>query len=460
MKINHINKDPYRWVVAFAGACAVISVALPIPVFGGAIPILASSWHTTIPSVAAYGMDSYALGVLFAYFVSHSGIFRNRTKIAMSIIVAATSGSMCIIALMPPSLILLGVLRFTMGWGLASMGLQAQLLAHWFSSEERPVAIAFPLALGLFGLTLGGYVASLLSEIGLRYTFLITAFLSLIAFLFYFFLSRDNLSAVHSDVGRKPPTATKYIFFSDNHFMIWRSPYVWLLGLASNAQTWTLFTIGAFLPVFFLKEAKLDERTVGQIFLMFGFFILVTGFIGAFVINLILRRIRHKNNGAGKDNRPLKIRLWAILVGQVGMLAGLVWLAYLASHRATLGIDYSIALEIMALLAFLAITAIAFWTSPSELFGEGFSPSHPSVGISLFTLGMIANIGASVGPFLTSYLLAVGWTGTFMIGSGIQIVGMCCVFIFLILLKTEKQNNRLPFELDHLRTEYDHQVAS
>lgn len=448
--------SPYRWVVALSSGIGVLSIGLPIPVFGNSIPLLAKAWHSSVGAVATYGMDSYSFGVLCAFFVFHSGIFHRKTRLAMLLIAIATCVPMLIIPRMPPSLPLLAVLRFLMGWGLPSVALQSALLVRWFRPEERAISIAFPLGFGFFGLTPGGYLASKFPVLGMVGVYTWTTVFSIICFAIYFVFSREPpLPELHPATDGHGAAASQHRV---TYGRIWRSPYVWLIGLSSNAQTWAMFTIGAFLPVFFLRRGGMSEPAVGKIMAFFGLCMMLAAFAGAILTSKLLQRTKSRvyalaattTDEAVRSSAnlkllsvPLRNRLWAMLLGQACVACGLLWLAYLAAVPGTAPIDFGVALLVVALLSTLAITAIAFWSSPGDMFPPSYL-SSPSVGVVLFAVAIVAHIGAALGPCLSAYLLSLSWTMIFTIAVGVQVVGITCS---LIVLSLNARTRRLPFEM-------------
>lgn len=428
------RRNAYRWVIALSGGIGVCISVLAIPVFGNAIPVLAKQWGVGVGEVASYGMDSFALGVLFAFFVSHSGIFHGRTKVAMSILVIAQVIPLLLIPELGKSLWLLALLRFFMGWGLSSMGLQAALTSRWFGHGERALSMALTAGVGIFALTPGGYIAGFMSTLGLRATFGVAAAAVFGCYVIYMIFSRDP-SALEDE--KRPGDQVSGSMIGDLR-MVWSCPDVWLLGIGGNTQTWSLFTVGAFLPVFFIHAGKLSLKETGNVMSLFGVFILFVSFAGAAISAAVLRRRQAVvTDGRRRDNAALRNRLVVMIGSNVMMLGGFT-LLYFLSLNGAVRVGFGQAVLSVSLIAFLALNSTAFWVAIGDLFPPERKQSA-MVTMAVLAVGMVAQIGSVVGPFSSSALASTGWPVIFLIAGLVQLLGIAAVAAILVRIARRGQ---------------------
>jgi MFS family permease len=359
---------------------------------------------------------------------------------------------------MPHSLLFLGALRFLMGWGIPSAAVNSALLVRWFPTDKRAIAIAFPLGFGFFGLTPGGFLAHFLQYLPLNEVYYITVAASFVGFCVSLSLIKEPLLVRANDAVSETEKFGSH--YDITYKTIWRSPYVWLIGFASNAQTWAMFTISAFLPIFLLRDAGFSQQMVGKIMSFYGVYMLIIAFSGALLMSRALhskkQAVLHKLAHTASDFQATSLRNWAtilpfrtriytMIIGLSFTFIGFAFLALFATLNAGHVLTYRQALVLLFFVAFMVLTAVAFWSLPGDMFPEKSSQARV-VGIVLFALAIVANIGATAGPFLSSYLLALGWKYIFAIGALVQLVGILCS---LIVLSLNRKQGRLPFVLYH-----------
>lgn len=427
---------PYRWVIAIAGGFGVGISVIAIPVFGSAIPVLAQQWGSTVGKVASFGMDSFALGVLFAFLVSHSGIFHGRTKIGMTLVMVAQVVPLLLIPRIEASYWLLALLRFLMGWGLAGMGLQAALMSRWFGHGERAISMAFPVGLGIGALVPGGYIASMMPRLGLQRTFAVAALAVFVCYVINMAFSRDPTELPAAGTAETVGSMKR----ADDLRRVWTTPEIWLLGIGGNTQTWAMFTVGAFLPVFFIRVGHISEEMTGQIMSAFGIFAGVIALSGAAVSTYVLKRLMKAGARTAVETLPLRVRLLVMIGTNVMMFCGFLLLFYLSRYEAG-HVGVGNAVLAVLLLSFLALNATAFWVAIGDLFPHALQHST-MVAVAVLGAGLVAQIGSALGPFLSSALAESGWPVTFLVAAGVQGAGIAAT---CIILARSVRSGRLPF---------------
>lgn len=396
----------YRWVMAAITAIIMATSFISLTAFGLGVPAIAQAVGMPVGTLTTYGVDAFSLGLFIAFFIGHGGIFDTRIRLGVLVAQAFLIIPQVLTPILIPlthSLLLFTVLRFSQGLMIMMIALFSLQLSGWFRPSQRGIALGAMLGAITLGGALGGLITGNLSHLGWEMMYEITALIMLAGAVIYFIFARDAQHLTSQLHTAKTQAKQK---------SAWAMPMTWIMGIVQIPLTWTLFSVGGFMPAYGFHLGY----QVGQVsHLMFiwgivGFFAAV---IGALVGDWMAKG---KTSHRGVVNARLKVITFTNII----MGAGALMVLYLAP------VSYSWFLIAAIVIACMMAIPPNFWATPASVFPLA------TVGAGAFGMGVISNSTSAIGPIVSSILVpSLGWSGVFwlivilaIIGVGINILGM------------------------------------
>ena len=398
--------SPYRWVMAAITAIIMATSFISLTAFGLGVPAIAKAVGLPVGTLTTYGVDAFSLGLFIAFFIGHGGIFDTRIRLGVLVAQAFLIIPQVLIPVLIPathSLLLFTVLRFSQGLMIMMIALFSLQLSGWFRPSQRGISLGAMLGSIPLGGALGGLITGNLSHLGWEMMYEITALIMLAGALVYFIFARNaaHLTQQLHTVKTGAPQKSA-----------WSMKMTWIMGIVQIPLTWTLFSVGGFMPAYGFHLGY----QVGQVsHLMFiwgivGFFAAV---IGALVGDWMSR-------GQPGHRGVVNARLKVITITNILMGIGALMVLYLAP------VSYSWFLIAAIVIAFMMAIPPNFWATPASVFPLA------SVGAGAFGMGVISNSTSAIGPIVSSILVpSLGWAGVFwlivilaILGVGVNILAM------------------------------------
>lgn len=399
--------SPYRWVMAAITAIIMATSFISLTAFGLGVPAIAKAVGMPVGTLTTYGVDAFSLGLFIAFFIGHGGIFDTRIRLGVLVAQAFLIIPQILIPVLIPvthSLLLFTVLRFSQGLMIMMIALFSLQLSGWFRPSQRGIALGAMLGAITLGGALGGLITGNLSHLGWEIMYEITALIMLAGALVYFVFARDAKHLTHQLHTAKTGTKQK---------SAWLMPMTWIMGIVQIPLTWTLFSVGGFMPAYgFHLGYKVGQ--VSHLMFIWGIVGFFAAVIGALAGDWMAR-------GQTSHRGVVNARLKVITITNILMGAGALMVLYLAP------VSYSWFLIAAIVIAFMMAIPPNFWATPASVFPLA------SVGAGAFGMGVISNSTSAIGPIVSSILVpSLGWSGVFwliailaILGVGVNILGMC-----------------------------------
>jgi len=392
----------YRWVMATISGLLMTTSFIALTSFGILSSQIATTFHINNSTLTVLGVDAFSIGLFVAFFLGHGGLFdtRLRTGVLVSQIFLIVPQFLIPVSY---NLYLLVALRFFQGLVIMLLALFSLQLSGWFRPEERAKSLAFTLGAITLGSAAGGILPSVFSSVSWQEAYYITGIVMIAGAAIYFIFARD-------------PPALKETLKKEKkqkHVSAWRNPMTWIMGAIQIPLTWTLFSIGGFLPSY-SRHLGYSSGMTSDVIIIWG----LTGFIAAFIGAIIGDRLtRGKTTGRQILNSRLKIMTVADLMMGLGAL-----IMILAG-----GISYDWLIIAAIVNGFLMMFPPNYWALPGSVF-----PVY-MVGAGAFGMGLISNSADAVGPLVSSVLTS-NWDLVFGIMVILSFIG---VIINVILMKAK-----------------------
>ena len=386
--------SPYRWVMALVAGILMTTSFISLTAFSIVSSSIAQTIGVATGTVDAYGVDAFSIGLFVAFFLGHGGLFdaRIRTGILVAQIFLIVPQFLIPLA---GSLELLVALRFFQGLMIMMLALFSIQLSGWFRPSERGRSLAFTLGAITLGSAAGGILSGLLSSMSWQDAYYVTGFVMLAGAIIYFVFARDPETQAESMTKAKKA----------RHQGAWKNPMTWIMGVVQIPVTWTLFSIGGFLPAF-SEHLGYSATETTDLVIVWG----ITGFVAAFIGSIIGDRWSSK----GRTNRDIfisRLRIMAIADAMMGTGALLMILIGDVSY-------YYLVIAVM-INAFLMMLPPNYWASTGSVFPLAI------MGSAAFGMGLISNSADAIGPLVSSVLVPdFGWNGVFLIMVVLAFIGV------------------------------------
>ncbi len=388
------QESGYKWVMAAVCAIIMTTSFMSLTAFGVAAPDIAKSMHISSQTLTIYGVDSFSIGLFVAFFLGHGGIFD--TKIKTGVLLAQ-------ILLIVPQLIipitkslwLLTLLRFSQGLMIMLLALFSIQLSGWFKPSERGISLGATLGAITLGGALGGIISGKLASLGWQKMYYITAAIMILGALIYFIFAKDSKSLKEQIKAskNKPHTST------------WKYKMTWIMGFVQVPLTWTLFSVGGFMPAY-AYHLGYKPSQVGNVMFVWG----IVGFFAA-VIGSWIGDLWSKGNTTNQG--ILKARLKLMSITDIIMGIGALMVLYLAP------ISYGLFLISAIVTALLMMIPPNYWATPGVVFPVA------TMGAGAFAMGVISNSTSAIGPVVSSIMVPTfGWNGVFWIMAILSLIGV------------------------------------
>jgi len=369
------QQSSYRWVMAVVVGILMASSFVALSSFNAAAPQIAASIHQSANTVAVFGGDSYSIALFLAFFLGHGGLFDTRIKTGVFVTQVLLIVPQLLIPI-APTLWLITILRFCQGLEIMMVALFSLQLGGWFRESEKALSLAFALGAITGGGALGGILVSAMSSLSWQAMYYWTAVIMIVAAIIYFVFAR-NAPTLQKQLVEAKKSGQK-------HESAWKNPMTWLMGFIQIPLTWTLFSVGGFLPGMATKFGY-NGTQVGHLMMIWGFAGFGAAFIGAFIGDSWA-----KNK---KDRHGVFVaRVGTITIANVIFGIGAVLAMTLGKQ------SFGMMVVAAIFIAFMMMIPPNFWASPSALFPTAL------VGAGAFGMGVISNSTSAIGPVVTSFL--------------------------------------------------------
>ncbi|POB10651.1 MAG: MFS transporter [Sulfobacillus thermosulfidooxidans] len=390
------QQSSYRWVMAIIAGILMTTSFVALTSFGVASPAIAQSLHLNPATVNTYGVDSFSIGLFLAFFLGHGGIFDTRVK--TGVLVAQ------ILLIVPQfllpittSLWLLTVLRFAQGLMIMMLALFSLQLSGWFRPSERGRSLAFTLGAITLGGAVGGLLSSRLESLGWREMYYITGLIMIVGAVIYFLFAR-NAQSLQEMLLKEKQQSTK-------HQSAWKLGITWMMGFVQIPLTWTLFSVGGFLPSY-AYHLGYHTNQVGTLMFVWGIAGFVAAFVGAFLGDAM--SAKHATH-SGVFRARLKVMTAANILMGLGAL-----LVLMLGHA-----SFGLLMFAVIVNAFMMMLPPNYWATPGTIFPLAL------IGAGAFGMGLISNSTSAIGPLVSSALVpTVGWNGVFIIMTVLSAIGV------------------------------------
>lgn len=289
------------------------------------------------------------------------------------------------------------ILRFSQGLMIMMLALFSVQLSGWFKPSERARSLAFTLGAISLGGALGGLLSGSLAALGWREMYYITAGVMILGAVVYFAFARNAASWQKALIDSKRN--------SIHHESAWRNPMTWIMGFIQIPLTWTLFSIGGFLPSY-AYHLGYPTGQAGALMEVWG----ITGFLAAF-IGAFLGDAWAKNQ---KDRQGVfRARLKVMTIADILMGLGAL-LILLIGH-----LSFGMLLFAAIINGLLMMLPPNYWATPGTVFPISL------IGAGAFGMGLISNSTSAIGPVVSSALVpTLGWNGVFLIMVILSLIGV------------------------------------
>lgn len=384
--------------MALITAIVMTTSFISLTSFGVAAPAIAKTIGVPLGTLTTYGVDAFSIGLFVAFFLGHGGVFDTRIRSGILLAQALLIVPQALIPVLVPlthSLWLFTALRFSQGLVIMMIALFSIQLSGWFRPSQRGISLGAMLGAITLGGAIGGLITGDLATLGWQELYEVTALIMAAGAGVYFIFARDSEQLVARLRAAK----------GTPHASAWSSPMTWLMGAVQIPLTWTLFSVGGFMPAYaFHLGYKVDQ--VGHIMFIWG----VVGFFAAVFGSMLgdfLARGKTSNRGV------VNARLSVISLVNVVMAAGALMVLYLAP------LSYSLFLVSAIVMAFIMAIPPNYWATPSSVFPLA------TVGAGAFGMGVISNSTSAIGPVVSSILVpSFGWSGVFWLMALLSIAGV------------------------------------
>lgn len=399
--------SPYRWVMALITAIVMSTSFISLTAFGLGAPAIAQTIGIPVGTLTTYGVDAFSIGLFVAFFLGHGGVFDTRIRLGVFVAQALLIVPQMLMPVLMPlthSLWLFTLMRFSQGLVIMIIALFSIQLSGWFRPSQRGISLGAMLGAITLGGALGGLITSSLARFGWQALYEITGLIMLGGAAIYFIFARDAKHLVQQLHAAK----------GTGHGSAWSLPMTWIMGIVQIPLTWTLFSVGGFMPAYgFHLGYKVSQ--VSHIMFIWG----IVGFFSA-VIGALLgdRMAKNQTTNRGVVNARLKL----ISIANIIMAAGALMVLYLAP------VSYSLFLFSAIVISFMMAIPPNFWATPASVFPMA------TVGAGAFGMGVISNSTSAIGPIVSSVMVpSLGWSGVFWLMVALSIVG---VIVNLIAMRT------------------------
>ncbi len=403
---NELPKEMYtryRWVMAIVAGLLMTTSFISLSTFSILSDNIAKTFKISSTTLTVLGIDSFSIGLFVAFFLGHTGLFD--TKIKTGILLSQ------IFLIVPQFIIpvsfnlyLLVALRFFQGLMIMILALFSLQLSGWFRPEERAISLAFTLGAMTLGTAAGAFLPGLLSGFPWQESYYITGFVMVAGAIVYFAFARDAPELKKSLIENKK---------KKHHVSPWKNSMTWVMGIMQLPVTWTLFSIGTFLPLY---ETHLGYSAVlaGDGVIIWG----VTGFIAAFIGAIIGDKL---SKGRKANREIFNSRLKIMTAGEALMGIGSLLLLFVG------GISFYLIAIALIFNSFLQMFTPNYWALPRNVF-----PIY-LIGAGAFGMGLISNSADAIGPLVASVLTS-HWSLVFGIMIAMALFG---VVFNMVVMKTK-----------------------
>ncbi len=390
----------YRWVMAIVAGLLMTTSFISLSTFSILSDNIATTFKISSTTLTVLGIDSFSIGLFVAFFLGHTGLFDTKIKTGVLLSQIFLIVPQFIIPI-SYNLYLLVALRFFQGLMIMILALFSLQLSGWFRPEERAISLAFTLGAMTLGTAAGAFLPGLLSGFPWQESYYITGFVMLAGAIIYFAFARDAPELKKSLIENKK---------NKHRIGPWKNSMTWIMGVMQLPVTWTLFSLGMFLPLY---ETHLGYSLTlaGDGVIIWG----VTGFIAAFIGAIIGDKLVHGK----KTNREIfNSRLKIMTAGEALMGVGALLLLVIG------GISFYFIAIALIFNSFLQMFTPNYWALPRNVF-----PIY-LIGAGAFGMGLISNSADAIGPLVASGLTS-HWTLVFGIMIAMALFGV--VFNIIIM---------------------------
>ena len=409
----HIRQvTSYRWVMATAAGLLMTTSFISLTSFGIFSGSIADSFGLDPSTLNTLGVDAFSIGLFVAFFLGHNGFFD--TRIRTGVLIAQ------LFLIVPQFLIpvtdsLWGIviLHFFQGLMIMMLALFSIQMSRWFTHGQRATSLAFTLGAISLGTAASGLLSSAFEAFTWKQAYFITGGLMIAGALVYFAFARIA------------PTFDPSILKQGKgkHEGAWKNPMTWYMGLLQIPLTWTLFSMGSFLPDYLVHLGYPESRSMGVI-ILWG----LSGFIAAFAGAIIGDRLV---GGKVRLRDVFSARLKIIAASNALMGLGALLIILVGS------VSYYLLLAAVVMNACMLMIPPNFWALPDTVFPMAI------MGAGAFGMGLISNSADAIGPLVSSVLTS-DWNLVFGVMAGISFFGV--IYCFLL----SKLKIRFPDEMDRL----------
>ena len=409
------QQSPYRWVMAIIAGILMTTSFVALTSFGVASPAIAQSLHLNPATVNTYGVDSFSIGLFLAFFLGHGGIFDTRVKTGVLVAQIFLIAPQFLLPI-TTTLWLLTVLRFAQGLMIMMLALFSLQLSGWFRPSERGRSLAFTLGAITLGGAVGGLLSSRLESLGWREMYYITGLLMVAGAVIYFLFAR-NAESLQNMLHQEKQKSVK-------HQSAWRLGMTWMMGFVQIPLTWTLFSVGGFLPAY-AYHLGYHTSQVGTLMFVWGLAGFFAAFVGAFIGDAL--SAKHSSH-SGIFRSRLKVMTGANILMGLGAL-----LVLLLGHA-----SFGLLMFAVIINAFMMMLPPNYWATPGTIFPLAL------IGAGAFGMGLISNSTSAIGPLVSSALVPnIGWDGVFIIMAVLAVIGVI-LNIFTARMRLPSEDTAAP----------------
>lgn len=352
----------------------------------------------------ALGVDAFSIGLFVAFFLGHNGFFDTRIRTGVLVAQLFLIVPQFLIP-MAGSLWAIVTLHFFQGLMIMMLALFSVQMSRWFRPNQRASSLAFTLGAISLGSAASGFLSSLFEGFTWQQAYYITGGLMVMGAAIYFALAR------------RAPSFDPLLLKSQkaSHSSAWKNPMTWYMGILQLPLTWTLFSIGSFLPDY-LNYLGYTANIAMDIIMVWG----ITGFAAAFLGGILGDRLVNVK----KKHRDIFLaRLKIIAVSNALMGLGALLMISVGGSSV-----YALIAAVI-LNSFMLMTPPNFWALPDSVF------PLPLIGAGAFGMGLISNSADAVGPLVSS-VLTTNWNMVFGIMVVISFLGVLfCLFLTKVRLR-------------------------
>lgn len=338
------------------------------------------------------GVDAFSIGLFAAFFLGHNGLFDTRIRLGVFVAQVFLIGPQFLIPI-ASSLWAIVILHFFQGLMIMMLALFSVQMSRWFTQRQRATSLAFTLGAISLGTAASGFLSSVFEAFTWQQAYYITGGLMIAGTLLYFGFAR--VAPTFDPVTLKNLKAS--------HGSAWRNPMTWYIGILQLPLTWTLFSVGSFLPDY-LNYLGYPAVQSMNVIMVWG----LAGFIAAFAGGIIGDRLVGNRTNA-RDIFRARLKIIAVSNALMGIGALLMVLIGSMSIYAIMGAA--------VVNAFMLMIPPNFWALPDSIFPTAL------VGAGAFGIGLISNSADAIGPLVSSVLTS-SWDLVFGIMAGFSLLGV------------------------------------